>query len=265
MLNTVLKFLLNGPAFFIGLCILMFIFLEIGRFIRLSSSAKKQIAISSSIDGPVEKILFALFGLLIAFTFTGAGARLDAKRQLITVEVNAIGTAYLRIDLLPKEVQPQMRDLFKQYTLLRANTNEDVAEGEASTKSQINSSANLQKQIWNVATNNCTKTGTSIDCTKLVLPALNAMFDITTTRLMARLNHPPIIIYIMLIALSLFSALLVGYDLPQSSRRNLLYMTSYAIIISIVLYLILDMEMPHYGFITIDNADQVLVNMASGM
>jgi hypothetical protein len=265
MLSTILKTLLSGPAFFIGLCILMLAFLEIGRFIRLSSSAKKQIATSSSIDGPVETILFALFGLLIAFTFTGAGTRLEAKRQLITVEANAIGTAYLRIDLLPKEVQPQIRALFKRYTLIRADTNEDVAEGDVNERSLLKSGASLQKQIWNVATNSCAKTGASIDCTKLVLPALNQMFEATTTRLMANLNHPPIVIYILLVALSLFSALLVGYDLPQSTKRNLLYTISYAIIISIVLYLIIDMEMPHYGFITIDEADQVLINMASGM
>ncbi len=51
--------------------------------------------------GPVEGAVFALLGLLTAFTFSGAYARLDARRQLIVQETNAIGSVYLRLDLLP--------------------------------------------------------------------------------------------------------------------------------------------------------------------
>ena len=57
----------------------------------------------------IEAAVFALLGLLIAFTFGGATARLDARRQMIVQEANAIGTAYLRLDLLPPADQPDMR------------------------------------------------------------------------------------------------------------------------------------------------------------
>ena len=52
--------------------------------------------------GPVEGAVFALFGLLVAFSFSGAAERFDVRRQLIVEEANAIGTAYLRIDLTPQ-------------------------------------------------------------------------------------------------------------------------------------------------------------------
>ena len=51
----------------------------------------------------------AVFGLLIAFTFSGAGTRFDTRRQLVVEETNAIGTAYLRLDLLPAALQPSLR------------------------------------------------------------------------------------------------------------------------------------------------------------
>ena len=65
--------------------------------------------------GAVEGAVFGLMGLLLAFTFSGAASRLEGRRQLIAQEVNAIGTAYLRIDLLGPSVQAPLREAFRQY------------------------------------------------------------------------------------------------------------------------------------------------------
>lgn len=72
--------------------------------------------------GAVDGAVFALLGLVIAFTFSGAAARFDARRQLVVEEANAIGTAYLRIDLLPESSRPALRDLFRQYVDSRIET-----------------------------------------------------------------------------------------------------------------------------------------------
>lgn len=50
--------------------------------------------------GTLDGAVFGLMGLLVAFTFTGAATRFDARRSLVTEHVNAIGTAWLRLDLL---------------------------------------------------------------------------------------------------------------------------------------------------------------------
>src|SRR4051812_45493567 len=52
-------------------------------------------------SGAIEGAVYGIMGLLLAFTFSGAAARFDMRRQLIVKETNAIGTAYLRLDLLP--------------------------------------------------------------------------------------------------------------------------------------------------------------------
>ena len=65
--------------------------------------------------GTMEAAVFGLYSLLLAFTFSGAPARLDARRQLIVQEGNVIGTAYLRLDLLPAELQPAFRERFRKY------------------------------------------------------------------------------------------------------------------------------------------------------
>src|SRR5262245_22092651 len=67
--------------------------------------------------------VFALLGLLVAFTFSGAGARYESRRHLIAEEANAIGTAWLRLDLLPAPAQPHLRDLFRRYVDARLERN----------------------------------------------------------------------------------------------------------------------------------------------
>src|SRR6266513_2257041 len=63
----------------------------------------------------LEVAVFALLGLLLAFTFSGAASRFDTRRQLIVEETNDIGTAYLRLDLLPVDAQPGLCENFRGY------------------------------------------------------------------------------------------------------------------------------------------------------
>ena len=65
--------------------------------------------------GSVEGAVYGLLGLLIAFSFSGAASRYEHRRELIVDEANAVGTAYLRVDVLPPELQPSLRDRFRSY------------------------------------------------------------------------------------------------------------------------------------------------------
>src|SRR5262245_2274359 len=72
--------------------------------------------------GSLEAAVFGLLGLLIAFTFSGALTRFDQRRAQVVDEANAIGTAYLRIDLLPAASQPPLRAMFREYVDARLAT-----------------------------------------------------------------------------------------------------------------------------------------------
>lgn len=240
----------------------MLIFLELGRMISLAA-IKRGTKTSSSGSGPVETIVFGLLGLLIAFTFTGAESRLEYRRLLITNATNAISTAYARIELLNPETQPKMRKLLKDYTFVRAKVNQDQ-ETPSEENLLMQQSNELQNQIWQLAVSECHKSDTRT-CDSLLLPALSDVFSVATLRQAALLNHPPLVIYILLIILGLFGALLVGYALPVSKKRNLLYMMTYALTISILITLIIDMEMPRSGFVRIDSADQLMINLGNSM
>src|SRR5262245_36707693 len=64
---------------------------------------------SSAGTGTIDGAIFGLMGLLIAFSFSGAASRFDGRRHLILEESNTIGTAYLRLDLLPAEAQAALK------------------------------------------------------------------------------------------------------------------------------------------------------------
>jgi hypothetical protein len=125
----------------------------------------------------VESSVFALMGLLIAFTFYGAGSRFDARRNLIVREANAIGTTYLRLDLLPPETQPELREVFRAYVRSRLDIYRKIADIEA-LNAALDQSLVLQRSVWR-KTVDATK-GSGPAEKSLVLTTLNQMIDITT-------------------------------------------------------------------------------------
>ena len=96
-----------------GLFAAMLAFQELGRRLGVSRAAHDPEGARAG-AGVVDGAIFALLGLLIAFTFSGAASRFDHRRALIVEEANAIGTAYLRVDLLPAAAQAEMRDSFRR-------------------------------------------------------------------------------------------------------------------------------------------------------
>jgi hypothetical protein len=214
--------------------------------------------------GAVEGAVFGLLGLMIAFTFSGAASRFEDRRHMITAEANAIGTAYLRIDLLSAEAQIEMRDLFIKYLDLRIDTYSHGGDTATAYKA-YNSTVLIQNEIWKFACRSCQDSAAATDACKLLLPSLNEMIDITTTRLMSTRQHPPSIIFILMGVLCLLGALLAGYGMSGNKVRNLLHMIVFSAVMSLTIYVILDLEYPRLGFIRVNDADQVLIDLRNSM
>jgi hypothetical protein len=212
----------------------------------------------------LEAAVFALLGLLIAFTFSGALSRFDLRRGQAVDEANAIGTAWLRIDLLPASAQSQLRETFRDYVDSRIATYRKLPDLDAARR-EVDHSQELQRQIWAQAVAATrlpdSRPGTDV----LVMPALNQMFDITTVRLTATQLHPPLIVYAMLVALALASALLAGYQTAGERSYDWMHKVGFAGIVAFTVYVILDIEYPRLGFVRLDAIDQVIVNVRAGM
>ena len=188
----------------------------------------------------VETIAFGLLGLLLAFTFSGAAARLDTRRAQIVDEANAIGTAWLRLDVLPPDAQPKLREAFRRYTDSRIAVYRTFSEaGVEAARTEYARSAALQNEIWAGAVAAAREVpSTSV----IVLPALNAMFDIASTRLAATEMHPPMVIYVVLAVMSLLCGFLAGFEMGATEAPSRAHMLVLAGILSFTFYVILDFD-----------------------
>jgi len=250
------------PLYALAIFLAIVLFIEIGRRIgnhHLALDPEGARTGTSAIEGAV----FGLLALLIAFTFSGAATRLDARRNLIVEETNAMGTAWLRLDLLPPANQPALRQAFRDYVAARIAYYRDLNELDRSSLDNARGNA-LQLEIWKQSVAALPQMPTPALGSNL-LQALNQMIDITTTRGVAQDTHPPLVIYLMLVALTLVSALFIGYDMAGTARRNWLYSLGYALVMVCVLYVILDFEYPRIGLIRVDYFDQIMLDLRKTM
>jgi hypothetical protein len=252
-----------AAAAVVGMFLAILVMLEVGRRIGMRHHAKDPENAGKGL-GPLEGAVLGLMGLLIAFTFSGAGSRFDARRKLIVQETNAIGTAYLRLALLPAATQPPLREYFRQYLDERLAFYQNVPHDGATLKAAKARTDALQAQIWSQAieaTRQLSGLPNANAVTSLVIQSLNDMIDIVTTRMAALQTHPPRIVYETLVALVLASALLAGYQIAAQKKRTWFHMVGFATIVALSVIIILDYEYPRVGLIRIDPVDQLLVDL----
>lgn len=248
--------------FSVLLFVSMLILLETGRYFGLKRRPKESEGERGSL-GTIEGAVFALFGLLMAFTFSGAATRFNEKRMLIAEEANTIETAYLRLHLVPEE-EPKLQDLFRRYVDSRLETYRRLPNMKAASLEMAHSKE-IQGEIWVEAVAATRLPSSNAAAAWLLLPALNSMIDITTTRTMALQVHPPRIIYALLFGLGLICSLLAGYRMAASERRSWLHILGFTLITVIIVYVMLDAEYPRTGLIRLETADQVLIGVRDGL
>ena len=240
-------------SLFLGMSLLSVICYQFGRF-RLREEDSP-----AEVSGAIIAAVFALLGLLIAFTFSGAYSRFDARRQLIVQEANAIGTAYLRLDLLPVSTQAPLREKFRAYAASRAALYDKLTDVTAA-RNELDRAIALQKEIWTQTV--AASSDPQYQSARLILlPAVNEMIDIVTTRSVAIRTHPPILVWAMLFVIALACAGLTGYRAGTSGRPGYSYHFLLAAITACVLYVTLDIEYPRYGLIRLDTVNHVLVEL----
>jgi hypothetical protein len=244
-----------------GLCLGMLIVMWIG--LRLGARRLAKHPGDKLGSSTVETAVFGLLGLLLAFVFYGAAGRFDWHRELDVDEANAIGTAYLRIDLLPEASQGALRHDVREYVGARLafyRTMEDRPAQDAATRR----TDALQQSIWHEALAAC-----PADCNpgtkSLVFSSFNDMFDMASKQTMGTWMHPPFIMYVLLYALALIAGLLTGYSMADARPRGWLHLLALPAILAVTVYVILDVEYPRRGTIQLGRFDQVLEAMQREM
>jgi hypothetical protein len=247
---------------FAFLFILLFISCKIGYWFgmwRKGQGTQSQLGIVKVAEGTV----FALFGLLVAFSFSGAYTRFEERKIKIIDEVNAIEVAYHRIDLLKPALQPVMRTLIKNYIDDRIATYKRLAEFHGFYV-ELETFKQVQNRVWLQAVDATQQTADHA-VTLLFIPAINNMLDIANTRIMITRIHPPIPIFMLLIGLGALSAFLAGYSMARKQKYSLVYALCFVGVTAFTLYVIIDLEFPRMGMIRVDAFDYLLLEARDGL
>lgn len=260
-MHTILLSFLFAAVLFCGVLVSMHVGWRIGRKRLLALGEDGQAGLGA-IDGAV----FGLMGLLIAFTFTGAATRFDMRRSLVTEHVNATGTAWLRLDLLAEPEREKARDGFRRYvdTQLEIVANSGNSGNKDDVLAGMERLSSIQQEIWEILIQ-AAKNDKTLPLSQTVLPPANEMFDLSNTRFMAARQHPPTEVFLMLGLLMLVSGLMAGCGMAKAERLSTLHMLCFAAIMSLSVYLILDIEYPRLGIVRIDAFDQSMISLRASM
>jgi hypothetical protein len=185
-----------------------------------------------------------LLGLIIGFTFSMAVSRYDQRMNFEEEEANAIGTEYLRVDALPPADAARIRSLLKQYLDKRiqyygSRDTQAIADSTAATMQ-------LQNQLWAAVIAPAKAQPTPV--TALVVTGMNDVANAQGYAQAAWWNRIPAAAWILLVTISVFCNLLIGYGVRLKSELLFLILP---IVLSISFFLIADIDSPRRGVIHI--------------
>ena len=250
-----------AAAFFAGSLIL----LNYGRYLGLRYLQQKKDAANMAGLTTVEGAVFALIGLLVAFTISGALQRFDERRQLVIQEANAAGTAHDRLDLFEGDIGRNLQAKLKDYVEARIDLYRMPHDFSLWRRSEFFSSeqqgkiVDLKNKVWDAIVAACPQASFRPACAQ-ALPAVTNLFEVARLRLGASEKHPPQIVYVMLFGLGLGGSLLAGFGMAAATARSWIHMLIFAGTLTVTLYAITDMEYPRLGLIRIENFDHFLID-----
>lgn len=211
--------------------------------------------------GAIEGSLFALLGLILAFTFGMAGSRYDTRRSVIVEEGNVIGTAILRSDLYEDTERQGFKKDFAEYLEARIDVYE-AGRDTAALQAANTKAAKYSALLWQRAAR-LSKISENWVASSQMIPALNQMFDITTTRDAALRARVPDSIIVLLFALSVICSFFAGMLAPTDKKLNWLTVIGFGLLTILVIFVILDLDRPNRGFIRGDKNVRYIVALRS--
>jgi hypothetical protein len=203
----------------------------------------------------VQAGALTLLGLLIGFTFSMAIGRYDQRKNYEEAEANAIGTEYVRVDVLPAADAARLRELLRRYVDLRvlfytAHNGQQLQQINADT-------AKLQNQLWSAV-----EVDAPVQPTPLTALALAGMNDVLNSQgytQAAWWNRIPLEAWVLLVLISVGCNMLIGYG---AHRRSALFIVL-PLAVSVSFFLIADIDSPRGGIIRVQ--PQNLISLARGL
>ena len=249
---------LDAIPIYITMVLGMYGCLELGRSWGRKQLAKKQ-SVGKEWIGIVDGPILAVYGLLLAFAFSGAMHRHDERKKIIVEEANMLARGYFQVDLLPSTEQPQLRALMQEYLRTRLNCYR-LRSDLAAYQQETLHSYQIQDQLWKSVIK---ATNSNVDrrAAHTLLSTLSELRSLTTSRKILTSFHPPMIIMLFLLTLSLVASFLLGYQISMLKKKSWPHIFLFLGFVAFTNYLIIDLEYPKVGWIQIDDSEIMIRNI----
>lgn len=207
--------------------------------------------------GPMVGGLLSMLAFVLAFSFSMAASQHEQRKQNVLAEANAVGTAYLRSDLIAGEYGKEVKRLLKEYVDIRLQ----VAD-RRDLDAVLARSVEIHKLLW-AQVSSAALASPTVN-TSLMIQSINDVIDLHEKRVNARLrNRIPGAVWIALFAISVLSMITMGTQIGLTGKRRLVTVIPLSLAFAVLVTLVVDLDRPQKGLITV--GQQALVNLQSTM
>lgn len=194
----------------------------------------------------------ALVAFLIGFAFSGAATRFIDRIDIIVKEANALGTAYLRADIIAEPHRGELKAALKEYTTDRVTLlSRDARDRIEPLLAKV---GGLHNRMWGSATK---ATQNNAPLMAVVLPPINEVIDLHSVHLAMARRHLPIPIMALLLATAFVGVGLMGFGNGRVGRRFSAIDSIYGAVLGVALWMTIDLDYPGMGVIRLSNHSMI--------
>jgi hypothetical protein len=231
---------INIFVVFVSICILF----SCVSFLSYKAGSKAKMKSSTALLETTSTNILGLLALILGFTFSMAISRYEAKRSLTVDEANAIGTAFLRAELIPFKNSAEVKSLFNKYIDLRIK-----AFKEEYPVKTLDETEQVQNQLWQKLIAITSKHNGALESAYTI--ALNQMFDSATTRNFSFKKMLPIPMYLLIILIAMVGLGSLNFDRGFHGDSAHWREALFILLLGIVLSTIVDIDHSRFGTVRI--------------
>ena len=239
-----------------GVALLMMLCCEIGYRIGDRARTRQDKEAPASLGSMVGGLL-AMLGFVLALSFSMAASQHDLRKSNVLEEANAIGTAYLRADLLDPRHRGTVQELLREYVDVRLQ-----AVAVLPLDVVVSKSLEIHSRLWAEVVTAAMETPDTN--TALAVQSINHVIDLHEKRLTGAVhNRIPVTVWISLFLISAFTMATIGIQVGLTGKRRLIAIIPLVLAFSVLVTLVVDLNRPSSGLITV--GQQAMLDVQRGM
>jgi hypothetical protein len=196
--------------------------------------------------GAVVGGMLGLMAFLLAFSIGIVLGQHNGRKAMVVTEANAVGTAYLRAGFLGEPDRTLTRDLLREYVEVRLG----VAADPSLFDSGMVRSEEIHSELWSIVEDTVNQ-GQESATMALLVDSINEVIDVHLLRLTAYELRLPELFWLVLYTATVLSFLLVGVASSSDGKRDPLTILLFALAYVAVLMIIVDLDRPQQGILTV--------------